>query len=628
MNKIALHWAEQHLLPKIRLLFALLTCVGILCGCATVVNDSAQPVRVETLTTRGEAIRGADCRLANDRGMISVKSGETVQVHRSSADLQIDCSLTGQPSAVGRAVSRANAGLAGNIILGGVIGAAIDHSKGTGYTYPSWLQLVFGEARAFDRRFEIEGKPLRGTPLINPYAPSYASIDDLTRLPHSSSKMVERYQVFLRKPLPRAFAISEAGEWRMAWGDNPSDRTVPSDPAERAVYICERDTGKHCFLYAVDIRVVYQPPNSVSALAPVAKQQEAWVPERAEPKRQSDLQNNNGETRPRIALLQIRESKFITVANNGGAPAILGALGGAVGGGVGGGIQGSINSENSKRFLQVLNDRGIKMARPLASSLQEALRSKGFDVIYLENEGPKLASDGKTSDYSHIETDADAILNVWFGTTGYWSGAFSSAYEPWSIVRVRLLDAHTKKELYFRAFSIGRKRNEDQFEFIPVADKYKYETADKLFENFDEAITPILDGHKTAANLIAQRISALAYHLNGETTQRKGSTDNQSDVANTSEEQAIARSQQASSQMRVPFVNDAGQKKYLEYLDKPLPRAFAIADNGHWGYASGENPKNQTLPRDPKERALMLCNKAAGKECRLYSVDNEVMFHE
>jgi hypothetical protein len=35
---------------------------------------------------------------------------------------------------VGRAISRANAGMAGNIIFGGGIGAIIDHNKGTAYS--------------------------------------------------------------------------------------------------------------------------------------------------------------------------------------------------------------------------------------------------------------------------------------------------------------------------------------------------------------------------------------------------------------------------------------------------------------------------------------------------------------
>ena len=40
----------------------------------------------------------------------------------------------------------------GNIILGGGIGALIDHSKGTGYDYPDNLPVRMGEVITVDRR--------------------------------------------------------------------------------------------------------------------------------------------------------------------------------------------------------------------------------------------------------------------------------------------------------------------------------------------------------------------------------------------------------------------------------------------------------------------------------------------
>ena len=48
------------------------------------------------------------------------------------------------------------------IILGGGIGAIIDHNKGTAYTYPTWIQLVPGKTLVFDRSDEKEGEPVQG----------------------------------------------------------------------------------------------------------------------------------------------------------------------------------------------------------------------------------------------------------------------------------------------------------------------------------------------------------------------------------------------------------------------------------------------------------------------------------
>jgi hypothetical protein len=107
-------------------------------------------MKVETKNQAGELVAGAECRLSNDYGTVTMKSGDTTQVRRSSKDLDIVCKDP-KNSANARAISRANGGMWGNIILGGGIGAIIDHNKGTAYTYPTWVQLVFGKSLVFDR---------------------------------------------------------------------------------------------------------------------------------------------------------------------------------------------------------------------------------------------------------------------------------------------------------------------------------------------------------------------------------------------------------------------------------------------------------------------------------------------
>jgi hypothetical protein len=131
-------------------------------GCASVMNDTTQGVKVETRTEDGKAVAGADCRLTNDHGTIVVKSGDTAAVRRSFEDLSITCVHPDNTDAVARAVSRVNGAMFGNIIVGGAIGAMVDHSRGTAYTYPTWIQLVFGKTLIFDREFEAEGQPTPG----------------------------------------------------------------------------------------------------------------------------------------------------------------------------------------------------------------------------------------------------------------------------------------------------------------------------------------------------------------------------------------------------------------------------------------------------------------------------------
>lgn len=135
----------------------------LLTGCASIVNETTHPLRLETKTSAGNMISGADCVISNDYGAVNAKSGSVVQIRRSSKDMDIVCKMADNPDASARLISRANAGLAGNILIGGGIGAIIDHNKGTAYTYPTWIQMTFGESQVFDRSAEKDGQPVVGT---------------------------------------------------------------------------------------------------------------------------------------------------------------------------------------------------------------------------------------------------------------------------------------------------------------------------------------------------------------------------------------------------------------------------------------------------------------------------------
>ena len=154
---------------SIRFYSIVLACVAMT-GCASIVNDSTNPVRFETYSASGVEIKDAECKLENDYGQQVVKTPATVNVRRSSKDLQVTCVKAGEADGRGVAISRANAGMAGNIIFGGGIGAIIDHNKGTAYTYPMWMRVVMGKLLTFDRRADVEGQPNRGVEVTPPVA--------------------------------------------------------------------------------------------------------------------------------------------------------------------------------------------------------------------------------------------------------------------------------------------------------------------------------------------------------------------------------------------------------------------------------------------------------------------------
>lgn len=70
---------------------------------------------------------------------------------------------------------------------------------------------------------------------------------------------------------------------------------------------------------------------------------------------------------------------------------------------------------------------------------------------------------------------------------------------------------------------------------------------------------------------------------------------------------------------QVPYLKTSGREGYQAFLSKQIPRAFAISASGAWGWAN--------MGDDPLERALANCNKyAKGQPCRLYSVDDQVVW--
>jgi len=156
------------------MLAAVALCLG---GCASVMNDVTHPVKIETYNAAGQEVAGASCLLENDKASQTIATPITANVRRSDKDLQITCTKGGELDGKAAAVSRANAGLAGNIILGGGIGAIVDHNRGTAYTYPQWIRVVMGRFTTFDRKADVEGQVNLGEkPAVTGEAPSKPAV--------------------------------------------------------------------------------------------------------------------------------------------------------------------------------------------------------------------------------------------------------------------------------------------------------------------------------------------------------------------------------------------------------------------------------------------------------------------
>lgn len=144
----------------------------LLSGCATITKDANQSVQIETYSKDNQPVSGTKCVAQNDRGQWTATAPGAVSVHRSGENLLINCEKEGTPSGKGTVISRANGGMFGNILLGGGIGAIIDHNKGTAYTYPSWVRIIMGDNLIYDRKDEQENQPMNGIAAVGSAAPA------------------------------------------------------------------------------------------------------------------------------------------------------------------------------------------------------------------------------------------------------------------------------------------------------------------------------------------------------------------------------------------------------------------------------------------------------------------------
>lgn len=118
-----------------------------LTGCASIVNGHNQVISVEA-RHKGQPVVGAACTLVNPKGTFYVSTPGTVTIHRSYDDLNVKCEKDGVEPGLASVKSSTKAMAFGNILFGGVIGAAVDAGSGAAYDYPTLISVILGESIA------------------------------------------------------------------------------------------------------------------------------------------------------------------------------------------------------------------------------------------------------------------------------------------------------------------------------------------------------------------------------------------------------------------------------------------------------------------------------------------------
>lgn len=76
----------------------------------------------------------------------------------------------------------------------------------------------------------------------------------------------------------------------------------------------------------------------------------------------------------------------------------------------------------------------------------------------------------------------------------------------------------------------------------------------------------------------------------------------------------------------VPLIGAACRERYKTWLTWKLPRGFAISTSGRCGFSRGTKPSQADLPADPAQRALKVCERAGNDACKLYAMDDIVVW--
>lgn len=130
-------------------LLLILALSAALPGCASIVGGADQTVSVRALNDTDQVV-GAMCEIVSNKGTWYVTTPGTVPISRGYEDLAVTCRKQDlEPGIV--TVKSATKGMAfGNILFGGIIGAAVDMGTGAAYEYPSLITVHMGQTTTLE----------------------------------------------------------------------------------------------------------------------------------------------------------------------------------------------------------------------------------------------------------------------------------------------------------------------------------------------------------------------------------------------------------------------------------------------------------------------------------------------
>lgn len=113
----------------------------LLSGCASFLHADVQQVQV-TVHCKDRAVPTA-CVAQNAKGVRHFQSPAFIEVHKDLTPLQITCKSLYFPEITATVPSRLNLSMAGNLLVGGLVGVGVDVYRGTGFAYNPDVRIAY-----------------------------------------------------------------------------------------------------------------------------------------------------------------------------------------------------------------------------------------------------------------------------------------------------------------------------------------------------------------------------------------------------------------------------------------------------------------------------------------------------
>ncbi|MEI7613977.1 MAG: hypothetical protein WCK63_13835 [Betaproteobacteria bacterium] len=203
----------------------------------------------------------------------------------------------------------------------------------------------------------------------------------------------------------------------------------------------------------------------------------------------------------KIALLRINAPQQVTIRNQTVATSA------AVSGVIGYLIEGTANEDYTKQYVSELNKQKVTFVPELAAAIQKELKNNGYQVEYLENQFARLKED-KTVDYSGINTDADAILNVFYGRVGY-ASPIGQKYSPWVNIAAVMIDPKTQNRMFSTNMVVhpnADKQPKGNVIYLMPKSVDQFSSFEEIMSSFKVSTDAIIEEEEKIAVLIAQQL--------------------------------------------------------------------------------------------------------------------------